>query len=218
MIVQVLLFVYGLIAYVIGVSSLVYGVGFLANAVVPKGIDTGEVGSPGQSVLVNMILLLLLPLQHSLMARPGFKTIWTRVVSQAIDQCLTEIAASVGADSGGQLLNVNADTLAGHLAGRLGAARLLIAGGTAGVLDKQGLTIPSMDVDMMHRLIADGRASAGMVAKLIACREAHRAGVGRIDIVTGTHTDNLDTSAGTTIQQVAQERAPVSPSPAGRAR
>jgi len=73
-------------------------------------------------------------------------------------------------------------------------------------------------MDLMHRLIADGRASAGMVAKLIACREAHRAGVGRIDIVTGTHTDNLDTSAGTTIQQVAQERAPVSPSPAGRAR
>ena len=130
---------------------------------------------------------------------------------------LVPIVASVGADSGGQLLNVNADTLAGHLAGRLGAARLLIAGGTAGVLDEQGRTIPSMDMDLMHRLIADGRASAGMVAKLIACREAHRAGVGRIDIVTGTHTDNLDTSAGTTIQQVAQERAPVSPSPAGRA-
>ena len=127
---------------------------------------------------------------------------------------LVPIVASVGADSGGQLLNVNADTLAGHLAGRLGAARLLIAGGTAGVLDEQGRTIPSMDMDLMHRLIADGRASAGMVAKLIACREAHRAGVGRIDIVTGTHTDNLDTSAGTTIQQ---ERAPVSPSPAGRA-
>ena len=130
---------------------------------------------------------------------------------------LVPIVASVGADSDGQLLNVNADTLAGHLAGRLGAARLLIAGGTAGVLDEQGRTIPSMDMDLMHRLIADGRASAGMVAKLIACREAHRAGVGRIDIVTGTHTDNLDTSAGTTIQQVAQERAPVSPSPAGRA-
>ena len=131
---------------------------------------------------------------------------------------LVPIVASVGADSDGQLLNVNADTLAGHLAGRLGAARLLIAGGTAGVLDEQGRTIPLMDMDLMHRLIADGRASAGMVAKLIACREAHRAGVGRIDIVTGTHTDNLDTSAGTTIQQVAQERAPVSPSPAGRAR
>ena len=112
---------------------------------------------------------------------------------------LVPIVASIGTDSRGQLLNVNADTLAGHLAARLGAARLLIAGGTAGVLDERGRTIPSMNVDMMHRLIADGRASAGMVAKLLACREAHRAGVGRIDIVTGTHTDDLDTSAGTTL-------------------
>ena len=129
---------------------------------------------------------------------------------------LVPIVASIGADDGGQLLNVNADTLAGHLAARLGAARFLIAGGTAGVLDEQGRTIPSIDVDMLQRLIEDGRASAGMVAKLIACREARRAGVGPIDIVTGKHTDNLDTSAGTTIQQVAQERAPVSPSPRGR--
>ena len=117
------------------------------------------------------------------------------------------IVASIGADGGGQLLNVNADTLAGHLAGRLGAARLLIAGGTAGVLDEQGQTIPSIDMKMMQRLIADGRASAGMVAKLIACREAHRAGVGRIDIVKGTHTDDLGTSPGTTISCAGSEVA-----------
>ncbi len=129
---------------------------------------------------------------------------------------LVPIVASIGADRSGQLLNVNADTLAGHLAARLGAARLLIAGGTAGVLDQQGRTIPSMDLDMMHRFIADGRASAGMVAKLIACREAHRAGVGRVDIVTGTHTDDLDVSAGTTIRQVGERSAPVARSPSAR--
>ena len=78
---------------------------------------------------------------------------------------LVPIVASIGADDGGQLLNVNADTLAGHLAARLGAARFLIAGGTAGVLDEQGRTIPSIDVDMLQRLIEDGRASAGMVAQ-----------------------------------------------------
>ena len=110
------------------------------------------------------------------------------------------IVASIGVDDHGQLLNVNADTLAGHLAARLGAGRLLIAGGTAGVLDEQGHTIASMDVDMTQRVIADGRASAGMVAKLVACREALRAGVARVDIVTGTETDDLDTGAGTTIE------------------
>jgi acetylglutamate kinase len=117
---------------------------------------------------------------------------------------IVPIVASIGADDGGQLLNVNADTLAGHLAGRLGAARFLIAGGTPGVLDEQGQTIPSIDVDMLQRLIADGRASAGMVAKLIACREARRAGVERVDIVTGKHTDDLDTSAGTTVTQAGE--------------
>ncbi len=112
---------------------------------------------------------------------------------------LVPIVASIGADAGGQLLNVNADTLAGHLAARLGAARLLIAGGTPGVLDAQGRTIPAIDLTLLQQLIADGRASAGMVAKLIACRQARHAGVSRVDIVTGKHTDDLDTSAGTAV-------------------
>jgi acetylglutamate kinase len=113
---------------------------------------------------------------------------------------LVPIVASIGADDRGQLLNVNADTLAGHLAARLGARRLLIAGGTAGVLDEQGHTIAAMDIGMTERVIADGRASAGMVAKLIACREAQRAGVGRIEIVAGKHTDDLEAGACTTIK------------------
>lgn len=121
------------------------------------------------------------------------------LLDQLCQAGLVPIVASIGADSGGQLLNVNADTLASQLAVRLGAARLLIAGGTAGVFDEQGRTIPTMSVEMLQRLIEDGRASAGMVAKLIACRAAKQAGVRRIDIVTGKHTDDLDSSAGTTV-------------------
>ena len=112
---------------------------------------------------------------------------------------LVPIVASIGTSRGGQLLNVNADTLAGHLAARLSATRLIIAGGTAGVLDDKGRTIPLVDEHLFQRLIAQGQASAGMVAKLIACREACRSGVGRVDIVNGTRTDNLDICAGTTI-------------------
>ncbi|HJN46214.1 MAG: acetylglutamate kinase [Acidobacteria bacterium] len=121
------------------------------------------------------------------------------LLNQLCQADLVPIVASIGADSGGQLLNVNADTLAGHLAARLGAARLLIAGGTPGVLDEHDRTIPSMSLDLLHGFLVDGRASAGMVAKLIACREARRAGVDRVDIVTGKHTDDLDTTAGTMI-------------------
>jgi acetylglutamate kinase len=121
------------------------------------------------------------------------------LLSQLCLAGLVPIVASIGADGEGQLLNVNADTLAGHLAARLGATRLLIAGGTAGVLDEHDRTIPSMNLDLLQQVIIDGRASAGMVAKLIACREARRAGVDRVDIVTGKHTTDLDTTVGTTI-------------------
>ena len=55
------------------------------------------------------------------------------------------VIACVGASKDGQLFNVNADTLAGSLAARLKAKRLVIAGATAGVLDKKDQTIPTLD-------------------------------------------------------------------------
>ena len=109
------------------------------------------------------------------------------------------IIASIGADADGQLLNVNADTLAGHLAARLSVERLLIAGSTPGVLDEHGDTIASLTEGRLEQLIADGRASAGMVAKLIACREAQRGGVANVRIVSGKNTTSLDDSPGTTV-------------------
>ena len=109
------------------------------------------------------------------------------------------IVASIGAAADGQLLNVNADTLAGDLAVRLRADRLLIAGGTAGVLDARGNTLPALGEALLDELVADGRASAGMVAKLNACRHARRSGVGRVEIVDGRRTRDLDARPGTRI-------------------
>ena len=77
--------------------------------------------------------------------------------------------ACIGASRKGELFNVNADTLAGNLAARLQATRLVIAGGTPGVLDEQGQTIPSLDPRDIRALVKAGTASAGMVAKLTAC-------------------------------------------------
>jgi acetylglutamate kinase len=93
------------------------------------------------------------------------------------------VVACVGATSRGDLLNVNADTLASHLAIGLGAARLVIAGGTAGVLDEHQRTIARMSATDARRLIRAGVANKGMVAKLQACRAAVRGGVG--DVVIG---------------------------------
>ncbi len=97
----------------------------------------------------------------------------------------TPVVACVGATRTGELLNVNADTLASHLAVALGADRLVIAGGTSGVLDANGQTIPQLASRAAGRLIREGVANKGMVAKLEACRAALRAGVGDVIIANG---------------------------------
>jgi acetylglutamate kinase len=95
------------------------------------------------------------------------------------------VVACIGATRAGQLLNVNADTLASHLAAALGASRLVIAGGTSGVLDEQGRTIPRLTARDAARLVRSGTANKGMVAKLDACRSALRRGVGDVVIANG---------------------------------
>src|SRR5262245_4738309 len=66
------------------------------------------------------------------------------------------VIACIGAARDGALFNVNADTLASNLAGRLGAARLVFAGGTAGVLDRDGQTIAALDADATEQLVRSG--------------------------------------------------------------
>ena len=121
------------------------------------------------------------------------------LLHQLCNDGFVPVITSVGCDDSGQLLNVNADTLAGHLAVQLGATQLLMAGGTAGVLDQEGHTIPTLDRMLLQQLLADGRASAGMVAKLMACSEAARSGVARVEIIDGTETDDLNSSMGTRV-------------------
>jgi acetylglutamate kinase len=108
------------------------------------------------------------------------------------------VVACIGATRGGQLLNVNADTLASHLAGALGAARLVIAGGTSGVLDGEGRTIERLTTREADRLIRTGTANKGMVAKLQACRAALRQGVGDVMIANGREVRLESLAGGTT--------------------
>ena len=99
----------------------------------------------------------------------------------------TPIVACIGATADGQLMNVNADTLAAHLAAGIGARRLIIAGGTAGVLDEEGRTIDRLTARHAARLIKAGTANKGMIAKLQACRTALQRGVGDVVIANGRH-------------------------------
>lgn len=101
------------------------------------------------------------------------------------------VIASVSASSAGDLYNVNADTLAADVAARLKAARLVIAGATPGVLDAAGGTLAVVDRALARSMVTSGAASAGMVAKLAACRVALDAGVRDVRIADGRNAAGL---------------------------
>jgi methanethiol S-methyltransferase len=86
---------YGIVVYVFFLAVLMYTVGFLANAGVPRGIDEGTVGPVWTSVLINALLLGLFAVQHTVMARPAFKRRWTRWVPRPVERSTFVLAASV---------------------------------------------------------------------------------------------------------------------------
>ena len=105
------------------------------------------------------------------------------------------VVACIGMFADGRLCNVNADTLASHLAVRLGARRLVVAGATPGVLDERGRTIPLLEATAIARLIEAGTATSGMVAKLQASAHALKGGVGDVMIVDGRDRAALEAAA-----------------------
>ena len=116
----------------------------------------------------------------------------TTLLTTLVGGGFVPVMACIGIDGNGRLLNVNADTLAGHLAARLGARRLAIAGTTAGVLRPDGSTVPALDAAAIAGLVSDGTATAGMIAKLRACEQAIGAGVPDVVIVDGRDESALD--------------------------
>ena len=108
------------------------------------------------------------------------------------------LLAGLGMDADGALLNVNADVLAAHVAAATGAARLIVAGKTAGVFDASGATVTELDPVAARRMVDAGTARDGMVAKLGACLSAIDGGVGAVRIVDGRN-GGYATAPGTTI-------------------
>jgi acetylglutamate kinase len=95
------------------------------------------------------------------------------------------VIAPIGVAEDGQTYNVNADTVAGAVAGALSAKRMLLLTDVKGVLDKNGDIIRQMTVAEAQALIDDGTASGGMIPKLQTAMEAVRAGVEAVVILDG---------------------------------
>ncbi|HWF86907.1 MAG TPA: acetylglutamate kinase [Vicinamibacterales bacterium] len=135
----------------------------------------------------------------------------TRLLTTLVDHRFVPVIACIGLGIDGRLLNVNADTLAGHLAARLGARRLVIAGTTAGVLDGDGATMALLEPQAIARLVNDGTATAGMIAKLRACERALAAGVEDVVIVDGRDGAALEMAAGSSVPTTATRLAAAVP-------
>ena len=149
----------------IGLTGADAGVAPVKKAALHKAtsgdtVDLGMVGTPVTTAVAPELLTLL--------CNAGY----------------VPVIACVSSSKEGQLFNVNADTLAGSLAARVKAKRLVIAGATAGVLDKRGQTIPRLNKTHIAKLVTSGTANAGMVAKLTAC-EAALAGASSVVIIDG---------------------------------